>query len=78
MRSAAEAVDSAVGWGPFLRAVAEAEQIAQPQRRPAFGQGMSFFDIGGVTMLFAENAKVMAAQRIDAVFGEIAAAGQRS
>ena len=28
---AAEAVESAVGWGPFLRAVAEAEQIARPE-----------------------------------------------
>ena len=28
---AAEAVEGAVGWGPFLRAVAEAEQIAQPE-----------------------------------------------
>ncbi len=28
---ASEAVESAVGWGPFLRAVAEAEQIARPE-----------------------------------------------
>jgi TnpA family transposase len=28
---AAEAVENAVGWGPFLRAVAEAEQIARPE-----------------------------------------------
>jgi TnpA family transposase len=28
---AAEAVEDAVGWGPFLRAVAEAEQIARPE-----------------------------------------------
>ena len=28
---AAEAVEGAVGWGPFLRAVAEAEQIARPE-----------------------------------------------
>ena len=28
---AAEAVECAVGWEPFLRAVAEAEQIAQPE-----------------------------------------------
>lgn len=28
---ATEALKSAVGWGPFLRAVAEAEQIAQPE-----------------------------------------------
>ena len=28
---ASETVESAVGWGPFLRAVAEAEQIARPE-----------------------------------------------
>ena len=28
---AAKAVEDAVGWGPFLRAVAEAEQIARPE-----------------------------------------------
>ena len=28
---ASEAAESAVGWGPFLRAVAEAEQIARPE-----------------------------------------------
>ena len=37
---------------------------------------MIFFNIRGVTMLFAEQSEVMAAHRVHAVFGEIAAAGQ--
>jgi hypothetical protein len=33
---AAEAVESTVGWGPFLHAVAEAEQIARPETVDGF------------------------------------------
>ena len=59
------------------RLINPAEQVTQPQSCPTLGQRMTFLDVGGITVLLTKQPEVMAAQRIHAVFREIAAAGQR-